>query len=452
MKTTDGFDLPAEDLGPRLVAWMTSRSPTSEPAGLVEQAVRRTASVRQRPGFLVRLRFWERGFGLLGLSRRTRLVLLAGLFLLSIGAAAAIGALLPNQPNSLIVLVPDEFSGQIRAIRPDGQIVGVVDGSTNGCSRHVLVADGSRVAYTFQGLPLVIAPLDGSDRVTLNSAQFLGGAFSPDRTRYAYLSGASDRSDLTIVSLIDGTSTVIARNLEHAQLFPWNAWSVGDTLAIGYVSDTEYGIDLIAVDGTNQHSLVRRQSAGLSVMRNVMVSWSPDGTRLAYGASNGASSPPETWLVDVATGSSHLVATSEGWPINPWTGAANAVSFAWSPDGRQVVYGGGVLDLDTGESRPLPDFGFAPRWSPDGSRLAFLSPHATRLTTIRADLSGRVDQSVEVGARGFAWSPDSRQIAVLSASSLDLLDASGIEPSTRISNDVTDGWGGCMTWSEFEAP
>jgi len=459
MKTPDEIEFRSEDLGRRLADWMAATSPSHEPEGLAERAVSRTASVRQRPGFLVRLPLLERSFGLPELSR-AQLVLLAGLVILALGVASGVGARLLNQQiasgasDSLIVLVPDGAAGQIRAIQPDGHVVGVVDGYTNGCGRHVLVADGSRVAYTFQGMPLQIAPLDGSPRVTVNSAQFLGGAFSPDRTRFAYLSGTSDGSDLTIVSLIDGTTTVIARGLEHASLYPWNGWSVQNTLAIGYVSDTEYGIDLIAADGTNRRSLVRRALAGRSMPMGVMVSWSPDGTRLAYEATYGLSSLGETWLVDAVTGRSTRVATADESPVDPWVGVANSAVFGWSPDGRSVTYrnsdGVGLLDLASGESRTLTD-GKMPYWSPDGTRLAFLSQPGTQLTTMRADLSGRVDQRLEWVATGFAWSPDSRQIAVHTVGSLDLLDAAGIEPPTRISNDVR-GWGDCMTWSEFEAP
>jgi WD40 repeat protein len=398
-------------------------------------------------------------------------VFLAGLALVGVGAAVAVGARLLNQEapvsgvsNSLIVLVPDATAGGIRAIRPDGQIVGVVDGSTNGCGRHVLVADGSRIAYTFaEGLPIQIAPLDGSDPATIGSAQdFLGGAFSPDRTRYASLAGTSDRADLLIVSLLDGSETTVARDLHGvAEL----AWSVDDTLALGFTSETETGVDLIAADGSNHRPLVRAPGNGQRA-QVTLLSWSPDGTRLAYSLFMEPYPDGSTWLVDIATGSSSLVATADGHPVSAWTVFANSEYFIWSPDGRLLTYPTSpypssvrypangefaLLDLASGESRIIPDAFYVPLWSPDGSRLAFLSQDATRLTTMRANLSGRIDQIVEVGARGIAWSPDSRQIAVLSARSLDLLDATGIEPPTRISNDVMDSWG-CMTWSEFQAP
>jgi hypothetical protein len=367
-------------------------------------------------------------------------------------------------PNSLIVLTTDASSGRIRAISPDGRIIGEVAGSTNGCRRMVLGADGRRVAFAFNGPPVTIASLDGSDRVTVRPAHGAGAGwvFSPDRTRFAYLDGTADRADLTIISLVDGTPTVIARDLQGASLFPWSSWSTDDTLAIGIHSDAESGVDVISADGTNRRRLWREPPDGRAAGDMVVVSWSPDGARLAYARGeenfpeNGL---PATWIIDVATGRSTLVATADGRPVNPWINSfGNGFSVTWSPDGRLVSYQvdyqqPALLDLATGESRMLPT-GVDPRawrWSPDGTRLAAHGPHDPVLTTIRADLTGRVDQVVEPDVT-FAWSPDSRQIAVLSQASIDLLDPSGIERPIRISSDEALRQWGCLTWDPIITP
>jgi Tol biopolymer transport system component len=464
MKATDDLELRSDDLGPRLAAWMASTAPTQAPLGLVAGAIGRAGTVRQRPAFLMRLGVRQPTLALPDLSRRAQLVLLAGLLLVGIGAASAVGARLLNQQahiaglsNSLIVLMPDgNNSGEIRVVRPDGEVVGVAKGNTNGCGRHVLVADGQRVAFAFQGPPVTIAPLDGSDRVIVHEG-WAGWSFSPDRTRLAYLDGAAGSLNLTIQSLIDGTTTVVARDLHDASL-SLLGWSVDDMLAIGFISNTESRIDLISADGTNRRPLVRQPMSGRTIPSR-MVSWSPDGTRLAYAG--GELDPGDTWVIDIATGRSTLVATADGRPVNAWTNFANGLYFAWSPDGRMVTYrtngeyGDGeyaLLDLATGESRPVPDAPGVPFWSPDGSRLAFLGHRdPVRLTTFQADMSGRVDQLVEVEAQAIAWSPDSSQIAVLAGRAIDLLDPNGIVPPTRISNEIPYG-SYCLTWSEFDTP
>jgi Tol biopolymer transport system component len=458
-----------------LTAWLLS-SPARPRPEVVDRALKLTQATRQRTGLSLAVLGpspWPTTVR--GLRRpwpSLRVALFGALTILALGATTIGGGALldtirpapPGQSptptatqratpagvsDSLIVLVPQGAWSydRIRALRPDGQIVGVVSGSTNGCNRHVLAADGSRVAYTYQGPPLVIAPLDGSPRLTVNPARFLGGAFSPDRTRYAYLDGTSDRADLTIVSLADGTATMVAQDLNGVAL----DWSADDILAIGVKNETEIGIDLIAADGTNHRRLVRMPREG-STVEGLALSWSPDGSRLAYGPFDGPSDPQETWLVDAVTGRATLVATVDGQPVAAWSVVANSLVFVWSPDGRDVAYGSMLLDLETGHSRPMPKWSYQPQWSPDGFRLAILSEDTTSLTTMLADLSEPVAQSVEGGAMGlFAWSPDGRQIAVLSASSLYLLDAAGIEPPIRILDDVPPG-GHCLTWSEFETP
>ena len=350
--------------------------------------------------------------------------------------------------NSLIVLVTDGTNGTIRAIRPDGLAVGEVSGSTNGCDRLVLGSDGKRVAFVFQGLPVTIASLDGSDRIRVSRSgpNAIGWAFSPDRTRFAYLAGTSERSDLTIVSLVDGSATVVARDLHGANLY-WSGWSVDDTLAIGVISDTEIGVDLIGADGANLRSLARQPRGEGSVRDVVMMSWSPDGARLAYAAGE-TTGPRQTWVVDIATGRSVIVATADGKPVAPWMSVTNSVHFLWSPDGRQVGYAANdryaLLELDTGQSRIVADALWMPFWSPDGSRLAFQGQGGPgHLTTFRADLSGRVDQVLEEGITALAWSPDSRQIAALSGRSLVIVDPTGIQRPLRIANDVAPG---CLTW------
>lgn len=369
-------------------------------------------------------------------------------------AGSTLPALSPTGvSNSLIVLVTDGTNGTIRAIRPDGLVVGDVSGSTNGCDRLVLGSDGKRVAFVFQGLPLTIASLGGSDRlwVPRSSPTGMGWAFSPDRTRFAYLAGTSERSDLTIVSLVDGSATVIARDLRGASL-DWSGWSVDDTLAIGVMSETEIGVDLIGADGSDLRSLTRQPRGERSIRDAVMLSWSPDGARLAYA--RGTPGPHETRVVDIATGRSVVVATADGKPVAAWMSVTNSGHFLWSPDGRQVGYATNgryaLLELETGQSRIVGDALWRPFWSPDGSRLAFQGQGGPgHLTTFRADLSGRVDLVVEEGITAMAWSPDSRQIAVLSGRSLVIVDPLGIEAPVRIANDVAPG---CLTWWDIDTP
>src|SRR5687768_14090013 len=104
-----------------------------------------------------------------------------------------------------------------------------------------------------------------------------------------------------------------------------------------------------------------------------------------------------------------------------------------SPDGRRVAYVLSEIDREADDYRtsvwvaasdgsaPARRFTFgpkkdsAPRWSPDGSQLAFLSDRdggAPQLYVMPASGGeGRKLTSLEKGAGAAAWSPDGTQIA-----------------------------------------
>ena len=125
-----------------------------------------------------------------------------------------------------------------------------------------------------------------------------------------------------------------------------------------------------------------------------------------------------------------------------------------SPDGRQVVYACGpatanrsvppmsslwLVACDGGPARRLSDSGASdvlPRWSPDGTQIAFLSDRRKRSVSevYLLDLAhgGEATRLTEGGnVLSLAWSPDGAHIAYAAAPDLDGASDDAVRPARR---------------------
>jgi Tol biopolymer transport system component len=196
------------------------------------------------------------------------------------------------------------------------------------------------------------------------------------------------------------------------------AWS-RDGTKIVFVSERggTPEIFLMNADGSNPTPLTQATGA-----RNSSPSWSPDGRQIAFIRTSGVRSG-DVWVMNAdGTGQRPITSHTPGsFPFDFTT--------TWSPDGteigvtrslsdtRQEIV---ILTLD-GVSRPCTDNGVItrhPKWSPDGSRIAFDRGPAGRadIYVMNADCSDQAPRTSNGGQINQAptWSPDGSRIAFVS--------------------------------------
>ena len=192
-----------------------------------------------------------------------------------------------------------------------------------------------------------------------------------------------------------------------------------------YWGADRFRVHVIGADG-------RRQRAVTAGPFDVMPTWSPDRTRLAF---------VRLLIGDVLTSSSIYTVRLGGRPVGLIAGNRD-VTPSWSPDGRTIAFArlpttaGGpadpqlfLADANGSDVRSLGIRGVQPAWSPDGSRLAFVSYADQNGQTCARDDCTPNGEIYVVGADGEGlhrltqsnaddthptWSPDGGRIAFAS--------------------------------------
>jgi TolB protein len=174
------------------------------------------------------------------------------------------------------------------------------------------------------------------------------------------------------------------------------AWSPdGRWLAFTSKRGGHSEVFVAAADGSNPRRLI-----DTGADRTFNPTWSPDGKLIAYYREKGDGADQIHVIRPDGTGDRNL--TNDGF---------NNVFPGWTPDGR-VVYGQGqkggptnafVVGVDASGKRPLLGIkSFFVRYSPDGSRIAYLEEHpgAEGVRIVIADREGRVLATVPLGSVG----------------------------------------------------
>ncbi len=214
------------------------------------------------------------------------------------------------------------------------------------------------------------------------------------------------------------------------------------------------GIFMIDVAGSELQAIPADAQMGTpSFPGNALPTLSPDGTQLAYVASQGGSSQSAAIMISALDGAgARRLTHDDRFNTHP----------EWSPDGEEIAFIAdgrlAVMRADGTNARvlapSLETINAAPEWSPDGSRIAFVgvqqdSPHRAVYTVRRngTDLT-MLGPTVSVPA----WSPDGRRIALLKPEDggevgLYTLGSVGEDPLKVLSLGESDIWVDTLTWS-----
>lgn len=191
------------------------------------------------------------------------------------------------------------------------------------------------------------------------------------------------------------------------------------------------------------------QPGGLGGRGPENFAWSPDGTRLSFVQRDEKGERGELWYVDASTGEKKLLVSAEKLAslapdVNKVKNERekerltryHVAAYLWAPDSKHLIFDSqGQLWLYDIASQTAVQFTSAadpsedPKFSPDGSHLAYVRKHNLFVRMVKGDnerqltkdtdenlLNGDIDwvYAEELAVRSnYFWSPDSKQLVFL---------------------------------------
>ena len=302
--------------------------------------------------------------------------------------------------NKKTILTTMEFSGPIAQYRA---IAHKISDTIYEKITGIPGVFGTRISYISKNkgrYSLNVADADGfnAQSVVGSPQPLISARWSPDGTKFAYVSFEKKKPIIYIQSLITGQRTVLA-NFKGNNSSP--AWSPdGKRLAIVLTYNANSQIYLIDPDGSNLKPLI--QSAHI----DTEPVWSPDGKFIYFTSDRGGR--PQIYKVPSSGGEPQRISFEGNQNLNPNI----------SPDGKMLTY---VMqdegrfrvvlhDLQSGQITKITDgpFDEAPKFAPNGHVVLYAHKinGSGELSTVSID--GVVRQSFNIHAddiREPAWGP-----------------------------------------------
>jgi len=243
--------------------------------------------------------------------------------------------------------------------------------------------NGSKLLALRWGSPRVLVVIDASGAVGPTIAHALDGRWSPDGARLAFVRREPGRGRVLYSAASDGRNPLLVAT--HLGAFSWSP----DGTKLAYTRLDASGISIAESSGQTVLSKVGIAAwVGAAPTIGGEVQWSPDGSLIAFGTGGGA-----------------FVVRPDGTSLRRVM--AGGYGIVWSPDSRLLAVAGpagpmfgdvSVVRVDGGGLRRIARCpctfrgasGQSLAWSPDGSRIAYVSGRGNDVSTIRPDGTGAV--------------------------------------------------------------
>jgi hypothetical protein len=241
--------------------------------------------------------------------------------------------------------------------------------------------DGSKLLALRWGSPRALVVIDATGTVGPPIAQALDGRWSPDGARIAFVRHEPGLGRVLFLAASDGRSPI--RIATHLGALSWSP----DGTRLAYTRADASGLFIAAASGGAAPSQVAIPAwVGAPPAIGGEVQWSPDGSLIAFG-----------------TGGGVFVVRPDGTSLRRVM--AGGYGMVWSPDSRLLAVAGpagpafgdvSVVHVHGSALRRIARCpctlrgaaGQSLAWSPDGSRIAYISGRGNSMSTIRPDGSG----------------------------------------------------------------
>lgn len=293
-----------------------------------------------------------------------------------------------------------------------------------------------KIAFSYSdsdNYDIYITNVDGSNltRLTDSPADDVYPLWSPTGRQIAFIAEQDEQSEIYVIE-------VESKNLIRLAEGKSPVWSP-DGQQLAFVSER---------DGVGEIYLIQASGGEPEYLTDGFApAWSPDGQKIAFQSSPASDS--KIFIINTdGTGLKHIIDTA-GDPV-------------WSPDGQQIAFTSYyaappskvyVVNADGSNLTRLTD-GAGPVWSPDGQRIVFTNLADARsisYSVINADGSGEtslISGVPNLRNSNLAWSPDSKQIVLVSGRDglgIDVIDIDNGDHPVRLTSD--DGVYAFPVWS-----